>query len=261
MRKIMMPFIFWCVTACGQDNDCRPFCSFGQLSNSPVKKIGEAVSVSPKLLKVEYPTFEKDTFLVLKTWELNAQFKIEHKAPTFLLRMFDQNVSDTLSINGNQFDIGKMLESGIVPLVKSITYYHHDGEYLLFRILNGGSGRIISSYILVFNISDRNRIVCLNEKSKIPGTTWMVRENLITDLDNDGFLEINLLDSLRIRPYIIYPDKIVPSSKVLILNQVDNDRFCIKTKGSNWYFNLKSLPANDTCIFNFDEELPPSSYD
>ncbi|RFS21177.1 hypothetical protein DVR12_17745 [Chitinophaga silvatica] len=176
--------------------------------------------------------------------------------------MFRDNVSDTLIINNQKFDLNKIVKNQIVAIVhKLFTFKQGNDDYLCLKILDASNGRVLTCYLIVFNITNRNHVICLNEKANISGATWKVKENLITDQDNDGLLELNLSDSLNIRSYLISPTTLIKTDKCLVLEQVDDLRFCVDLKRSNWYFNIGNyLSKCGRCRFDFNEVIPESSY-
>ncbi|MCW3463675.1 hypothetical protein [Chitinophaga nivalis] len=263
LKSIVIGLIAFTLTACKEKRTRVPFCSFEQLSNGVSTKVDNELLVSPVLLKTDYWDLpQKDTFLSFKTWRINDQYKVEHKAPTYSLRLFKEDVSDTFIVNNQKFDVNKIVGKPIVAIIKSISHYRQNGDsYLILKVVNGGSGRILFCNLLVFNITDSNNVVCLNETSGISGETWMVKENLITDLDKNRILELNLVDSLKIRSYHLLKDALIRSDRYLSFKQTGDLQYCIDIKDANWYFDIRSSMYKDSCNFNFDEDLPGLSYD
>ncbi len=239
----------------GKKDGNIPFVSFSQLSEGPPKQIVRALVLHPQ---VDTVTFHKlpqtDSLLYYKTWTLNDSLKIKHKAPSFYLRLFADNISDTLIIHGQYFPIEKIIKQSIVANVTKVYCYDHAGSsYLICSIRDAGTGRLRPHYLLVFNISDLNHVVCLNEQSGVDGMIWDVKDNLITDLDEDGIVEINILDSSCFRSCQLLPAALKKTDKVIYYIQTGQDKFCIDRRKSNWYFDIKGKPEDcGKRAFDFD---------
>lgn len=262
-RPLLFFWLFVSIFSCQVVAQNVSFCSFRQLSHGGKTAVMEELKLRPPLLKTEYWNLPVvDTFLSFKTWILNDSFRIEHKAPSYGLRLFRDSIADTLIINNQKYDLERIVKKPIVPIIsKVVAFRTGSNNFLCFKVLNAGGGRILTCNLLIFNITDITHVVCLNELADVPGETWMVKENLITDLDNDGVLEVNLVDSLEVRPYLIYPSVLLKSDKHLVLRQVEDMKYCVDLQQSRWYFDIgKHLQECGICDFDFDEESPAMSY-
>ncbi|WP_343691672.1 hypothetical protein [Chitinophaga sp.] len=262
-EPLLFLWLFFSIFSCQVVAQNLPFCSFRQLSHGKKTAVVEELKLYPALLKTEYLNLPiVDTFLSFKTWILNDSFRIEHKVPSYGLRLFRDSIADTLIINNQKYDLERIVRKPIVAIIsKVVAFKLGSNNFLCFKVLNAGDGRILTCNLLIFNITDITHVVCLNELADVPGETWMVKENLITDLDNDGVLEVNLVDSLEVRPYLIYPSLLLKSDKHLVLRQVEDMKYCVDLQQSRWYFDIgKHLQECRICDFDFDEESQEMSY-
>ncbi|NIG55249.1 hypothetical protein [Chitinophaga sp. Cy-1792] len=267
-----MPAINNLVTNTSQE-DLIPFNSFKQLSlDKPVlldmmpDKLMREISITPVLInRVCFPCIEEqDTRQVVNYYRLNRQYKLEHRVATMAYRMIKES-GDTLVINHQFFPLDSILFENLEVVVKRGWIYQQEGrDYMILQLLNNGSGQIHWYQIVVFDITNADKIVCLNQISHVPGDSWLSGENVFTDLDNDGKLEINLQNvdvGLNVTAFMIKGDSLVKNGKQITLQQVANDSFNIVVGMSDWYFDLLKTKPDVPRNFDISEDIFDVKYE
>ncbi|MFB6454339.1 hypothetical protein ACE38W_03625 [Chitinophaga sp. Hz27] len=251
-----------------------PFNGFKQLSleapvlldSMPVGLLNE-IAIEPELTRqVFFPWYDTtDSAQVVNYYQLNTAVQLTHRVATMPYRLMKEHAEDTLVIHQQFFPVNSILFEEMEVVVKRGWLYkqdHHD--YLILQLLNNGSGQIHWFRMAVFDITNPDKIICLNLASHVTGHSWLSRENVLTDLDHDGKLELNLQNvdaGLTVTSYIIKGDSLVKNGKQVSVQQVDNDSFNIRLDASSWYFDLQKTKPAKACSFDISEDIFDFKYE
>jgi len=266
VKKYTVILLLILLFSCHAKRDTVPFNDFEQLSAFQHKSPGFSIKEKPVLLKTVAEKFflQIDTSLNYKSWLLNKEYNIIHKTPSFELRL-TTSTTDSLFILNCGFSLDNLLMThDVTPLIQEIKLINEAGrKYIILKVIDITTGRHLSCYLLVFYIQNPKKVISLNENSKMNGQTWDVENGLITDINSDGKVELQLLDTANasFNSYVLDSIYLKKTPYRVFFKQQGNDCLYIDLMKSNWPCDIPSFKKNDSCDFNFYHYIEYPSYD